>query len=244
MIEVSLAPEIIVRPFGVPITNSLLAAWGAVSFLTVSSVMLSRNFRLIPGKAQAFVEIVLEGLLRLMDSVTQDRKKSERFASLVLTIFFFVITANWMGILPGVGSFVVKSGEHHVPLLRSAFSDLNNTLVLACIAVIVAQLWGLQTLGLRHVKKYFTLKNPIDFFVGILEAVSEVAKILSFSFRLFGNIFAGEILLLVIGSLVPVIAPVPFLGLELFVGFIQALVFATLALVFATMATVAHQDGH
>jgi len=242
MIEVSLAPEIIARPYGVPITNSLLAAWGAVSFLTVSSVMLFRSLRLFPGKAQAFAEIVLEGLLGLMDSVTQDRKKSERFAPLVLTIFFFVITANWMGILPGVGSFMVKSGEHYIPLLRSAFSDLNNTLVLACIAVIVAQLWGLQTLGLGHVKKYFTLKNPIDFFVGILEAVSEVAKILSFSFRLFGNIFAGEILLLVIGSLVPVIAPVPFLGLELFVGFIQALVFATLALVFATMATVTHEQ--
>jgi F-type H+-transporting ATPase subunit a len=128
-----------------------------------------------------------------------------------------------------------------VPFLRSAGSDLNVTLALGIVAMTLVNVSGVNALGVWiHVRKFFTFKNPIDFFVGILELLSEFAKIISFSFRLFGNVFAGEVLLVIVGSLAPYVAPVPFLLLEVFVGFIQALVFAMLTMVFISIA-VAHE---
>ena len=131
--------------------------------------------------------------------------------------------------------------EIFVPLFRSTASDINFTLALAIISVVATQLLGIAAIGFaKHAAKYISFKGPIQFFVGILEIVSEVAKMISFSFRLFGNIFAGEVLLIIIGFLVPYVVPAPFLMLELFVGFIQALVFAMLTLVFISIATVEH----
>lgn len=133
--------------------------------------------------------------------------------------------------------------EHHgVALLRGAHADLNMTLALALISVISIQLFGLKALGLSYLTKYFNFSSPIMFFVGLLELVSEFSKILSFAFRLFGNIFAGEVLIGVISFLIPAILPIPFIGLEIFVGFIQALVFSMLSLVFMNMAIT--QEHH
>ena len=129
-----------------------------------------------------------------------------------------------------------------IPLFRGATADLNTTLAIAIIAVLSIQYYGLQTLGLGYLKKFFNFSNPIMFGVGLLEIISEFSRIISFAFRLFGNIFAGEVLLTVIAFLMPLIAPLPFLGLELFVGFIQALVFSMLTAVFLNMATISH--GH
>jgi len=133
-----------------------------------------------------------------------------------------------------------------VPYLRSGTADLNTTLALGIISIVLTQYFGLKYLGLSYLKKYFNFSNPIMFFVGILELVSEFAKIISFAFRLFGNLFAGEVLLAVIafiGSNWLFFAPMPFYGMEIFVGFIQALVFAMLSLVFFNMATQGH-DNH
>ena len=125
-----------------------------------------------------------------------------------------------------------------VPLFRSTNSDLNMTLALAIISVIATQIFGIITIGFfKHVGKYISFKNPGLAFAGILEATAEVVKILSFSFRLFGNIFAGEVLLVVTALLLPFIAPLPFMLLEMFVGFIQALIFSLLTLVFLKIAT-------
>ncbi len=110
-------------------------------------------------------------------------------------------------------------------------------MALAILVVLFIQIIGLRTFGVKYLKKFFNFTNPVNFFVGILELVSELSRIVSFAFRLFGNIFAGEVLLAVIAFLIPIIAPVPFLGLELFVGFIQALVFAMLTSVFLLIAT-------
>jgi F-type H+-transporting ATPase subunit a len=130
-----------------------------------------------------------------------------------------------------------------VPFFRAATADLNTTIALALISVFLTQFYGVKFLGLSYFTKFFNFKQgPIFTFVGILELVSEIAKIISFAFRLFGNIFAGEVLLAVIGFLVPVIAPIPFLGMEIFVGTIQALVFAMLSLVFINMATMGHEE--
>lgn len=128
-----------------------------------------------------------------------------------------------------------------VPLFRAATADLNTTIALALIAVFATHYFGFKHLGVKiHLKKFINFSNPINFFVGFLELVSEVSKIISFSFRLFGNIFAGEVLLIVIGSLIPLLIPVPFIGLEIFVGLIQALVFAMLTLVFSSIAVQHH----
>ena len=137
-------------------------------------------------------------------------------------------------------------GEHHgpkfVPYFRGPTADLNTTLALAVCSIILIQFTGFKFLGFNYSKKFFNFSGPIDFFVGFLELFSELSKIISFAFRLFGNIFAGEVLLAVIGFLMPLIAPLPFLGLEIFVGFIQALVFSMLTLVFLNISTISHAD--
>lgn len=133
--------------------------------------------------------------------------------------------------------------EHHVaatPVLRGATADLNTTLALALFAVVMIQFYGLRELKLGYLKKFINFKSPIDFFIGILEIISEISKIISFAFRLFGNIFAGEVLLVVIAFLVPIVASFPFLLLEVFVGVVQALVFAMLTGVFINVATSHH----
>lgn len=139
-----------------------------------------------------------------------------------------------------------KNAESHksdfIPLLRGATADLNTTLALALISVISIQYFGVKSLGYHYFKKFINLTNPIMFGVGLLEIVSEFSRIISFAFRLFGNIFAGEVLLTVIAFLMPLFAPLPFIGLELFVGFIQALIFSMLTAVFLNMATLAHEE--
>lgn len=129
-----------------------------------------------------------------------------------------------------------------IPLFRAGTADLNTTLALAAISVFVTQIFGFKYLHFSYLKKYFNFTSPIMAFVGLLELILELAKIMSFAFRLFGNVFAGEVLLAVILFLVPVVAPMPFYGLEIFVGFIQALVFSMLSLVFFNMATISHDE--
>jgi len=133
-----------------------------------------------------------------------------------------------------------------VPLLRPSSTDLNMTLALSLFAVIAVQIFGFRTLGIKgYAGKFFSLKGgPIMLYVGLLELIGEFSKILSFSFRLFGNIFAGEVLMIVISFLVPFVAALPFYGLEIFVGFIQAFIFATLTLIFMTVAVTGHGEEH
>jgi F-type H+-transporting ATPase subunit a len=141
-----------------------------------------------------------------------------------------------------VGAITVTGAHGTVPLFRGATADLNATLALAIISVVMTHVYAIRELGLfAHVGKYFSW-NPILLFVGGLEIVSELAKMVSFSFRLFGNIFAGEVLLVVIAYLMPAFAPLPFFGLELFVGLVQALVFTMLSLVFLEIASTAHAE--
>lgn len=151
----------------------------------------------------------------------------------------------------GVGTEIITTqeeaseGEHEktfIPILRAGTADINTTLALAMISVFFTQVFGFKYLGFGYFKKYLNFSSPIMFFVGLLELILEFAKVVSFAFRLFGNVFAGEVLLAVIMSLAPVIAPMPFYGMELFVGFIQALVFSMLTLVFFNMATISHDE--
>ena len=145
----------------------------------------------------------------------------------------------------GTSEAVSKETRHSVvPLLRAPAADLNFTIALAMISVLSVNILGMVALGARRFsKRYFTLSNPIYTFTGILEFISEFVKIISFSFRLFGNVFAGEVLLMIVGFLVPFVLPLPFLFLEIFVGFIQAFIFAMLTLVFVAMAT-SEEEAH
>jgi F-type H+-transporting ATPase subunit a len=159
------------------------------------------------------------------------------------------VTNNWLGLLPGVGTIGLHETHHgkevFIPLLRAGNADLNTTLALAVIAVVAIQIFGILAIGFwKYAGKFINFKGPIDFFVGILELISELSRLVSFSFRLFGNVFAGEVLLIVIASLLPFIGPLPFYALEIFVGFIQALVFVMLALVFIKMAITDHAEAH
>ncbi|PJE64433.1 MAG: ATP synthase F0 subunit A [Candidatus Ryanbacteria bacterium CG10_big_fil_rev_8_21_14_0_10_43_42] len=249
MHEIFLSAEPIFSVGTFSVTNALILSVVVVLFLLIGSILLQRRIRLVPGGFQSVAEIVYEEGLFLMDSVLGERRKSEKYLPFVATIFLFILFSNWFGILPGVGSIgfyeeVALHGEHHMtftPLLRAPSSDLNFTLALAILTVVMVNVFGIAAIGVKaHIGKFLNFKSPIGFFIGILELISEIARMISFAFRLFGNVFAGEVLLVVIAFLVPLIAPVPFFFLEIFVGFIQAFVFAMLALVFISMATIEH----
>jgi F-type H+-transporting ATPase subunit a len=248
-----------------PVTNALLTGWGAVLVIAIISLTLRFSLKKIPGKFQHVFEMLLDGALSLVDQVTNDRKLSERVFPLVFTIFVFILINNWLGILPIVGSlgFIQQEGAHSVfvPLFRAGTADVNTTLALSIAIVIGSNIFGIIVLGLWKVfNKYvnisalgsiFTkvrkdpgilLVAPIMFFVGILELIGEFAKIASLSFRLFGNVFAGEVLLASMAALVAYVVPAPFLFLEVFVGLIQALIFSLLATVYFTIASQDHSE--
>lgn len=226
--EIHLSPEGLFKIGGFDFTNTLTLSLISVFGLILFSKIITYNLKLVPEKGQNFFEVLLESILGFMEGVVGTRSEAQKFFPFIATIFIFIITVNWIEVIPGLGSVFV----------RSPSSDLNFTLALAIISVISIQYYGIKRFGFfKYGKKFINFENPIKFFIGILEILSEFAKIISFSFRLFGNIFAGEVLLLVMYFLVPFIAPLPFLFLEIFVGFIQALVFSMLTLVFLKIAT-------
>lgn len=244
-IHISLAPEVIGHIGAFPVTNSMLGALAAAAVLIAVARAAGRKASMRPGKLQNAVEMIFEALLGLMDGVTGDRAKSRRFFPIVTTIFLLVITMNWFGLIPLFGTIGLKEtiDGHHVltPFLRGGSADLNMTVAIAIISQVAVQVFGVVYVGGRNYLRKFFNPNPAMTFPGIIELIGEFTKVISYSFRLFGNIFAGEVLLLVISTLVPLIAPIPFYFLELFVGFIQALVFALLTLVFFQIATVAEE---
>jgi F-type H+-transporting ATPase subunit a len=241
--HISINAETIFEFNGFPITNSMLASFAVLIVLAIVCIWGTRKMKQKPQGLQNFLEMVVEMLNKLTHDIIDNSKIAKKIFPLIATFFVFIIVNNWAGLLPGFGSVgmnELKNGEHVViPFLRAGTADLNTTIMLAMVSVLTIQVVGIIVVGMKgHVKKFFNFSSPIMFFVGILELISEFIRIISFSFRLFGNIFAGEVLLIVISSLVPYIIPLPFYGLELFVGFIQALVFTMLTLVFIKMATV------
>lgn len=245
--HISIVPETIFHIGPLSVTNTLLTAWLVLAILIISAFIFSQRLKRMPSRFQTAIEAVIEGLLDFFETIAGSRENARRFFPLVATIFIFVLFSNWAGIIPGVGSIgfreVHEGKESFVPLFRSVFSDLNMTLALALIAVTLSHFFGVITVGMKeHLGKFIMLKSPIAAFTGVLEIISEFSKIVSLSFRLFGNIFAGEVLLTIMGFLMPYVIPVPFLGLELFVGFIQALIFATLAMVAFSSFTVSHES--
>jgi len=262
--ENTLFAEPIFHVGGFTITNSLLNSWLTVVILILAALALKKKLSSRPGLLQGGWEYILEGALKLADSVTGSRKKTVKIFPIVFALFLFILINNWLGMLPGVGSIGFIEGEvgHQVfvPLLRGGTADLNTTLALALVAVFGSNIFGIIVVGFwRHFNKFVNLRvlakipseikksvtvilvNPIKFFVGIIEIIGEIAKVASLSFRLFGNVFAGEVLLSAMAVILAFGVPIPFMFLEVIVGIIQALIFAMLTLVYFTIASTAEE---
>ncbi len=242
----ALAAERLGTLFGLPITNTLISAWVVMAVLLITAFIVGRNPGMLPTRVQNVFEMLFEYVLEFMERTLGSRALALRYFPLIATIFLFIFTSNLFDFLPFYGAIGLH-GEHElVPLFRPVNTDLNVTLALAFIAVFMIEFAGIAALGsLAYAKKFINFSSFLNFFVGILELVSEISRIVSFSFRLFGNVFAGEVLLGVIALFVPYGAPVPLMAFEVFVGFIQGVVFAMLTLFFIKMAiTPAHSSSH
>lgn len=246
------------------ITNSLLNSWFVVLAVVIVGLLVYRKISLVPGKLQSVFEMVIEKLLEISDSVTDSRKKSIKFFPIIFSIFIFILLNNWLGIFPGIGSIGKLEPSHEgmlfIPFFRGATADLNTTLAIASFAVAASHILGIFALGAwNHFNKFIQIKafveifkkaskdpvilivNPIHIFVGLLEIVGEVAKVASLSFRLFGNIFAGEVLLASMSAILAFGLPIPFMFMEVIVGLVQAVIFSILTLVYFTVNTTAEE---
>ena len=249
---------------GFTITNSLLTSWVVVVIIVILSGMLRFGLKMVPGKLQNIFEIITEGALDLCDQVTNNRKLSLKIFPIAISVFFFILLNNWIGLLPIGGLGILEKGQEglsFVPYLRGGTADVNTTIALAIMAVLGANIFGIFSLGIwKTFNKYINLKAlaeiftkirkdptiiivaPITFFVGIIEIIGEFAKVASLSFRLFGNVFAGEVLLASMAALIAYVVPIPFLFLEILVGMIQALIFAMLLVVYFTISAMDHEE--
>jgi len=274
---VSVAPKTLFYIGSFPFTNSLLMTFVADIIVIGVAIAATRNMQLVPRGLQNFMEMVIEFLYGIFRNVNE--KFVARAFPLCATIFLFVITSNYLGLLPsgefgpckahsaeaarvavntensplGAGIFgaplaaegytTCPAGTEITPFIRSPSADLNFALALGLISFVFFEYWGFRTLGIGYLKKFFNL-NGIMSFVGIMEFISEIIKPIALAFRLFGNIFAGEVLILVLSFLVPLVVPMPFYAFELFVGFIQAVVFSLLTMAFLSIAVTSHEEEH
>jgi F-type H+-transporting ATPase subunit a len=249
-----------------PVTNTLIASWFTIIVLVGLSFVCTHKMKLISGRRQAMAEAIVEGLLNFVESVA-GKKHARMLFSGVATIFIYVISNAYLALLPFFGSIgVIEHEGKFAPLFRSANTDVNVPLSIAIMSFIFVETWGMRSLGVSHYlsefinigqlgqgfKQLLTGKiRPaimnivfgfISLFVGVLEIFSHLTRMVSFTFRLFGNMTAGEILILVSCFLIPLVFTIPFYGLEMLIGMIQALIFSGLTLVFGTIAVSPHEE--
>lgn len=260
-----LPAEVVFHLFGFPITNSIIATWLTMGLLIVFSILVTRRLKEVPGRWQAVLEFIVGSLLNFCNNIA-GQKNGRRFFPVVATIFLFVIFNSWLGLLPVFGSIFVEAEGHEVHFLRAANTDINTPMAIALMSFVFVLYFGMKTLGIGFWKQYFNfgkffggfgklftgkigagfsgiILGVIDIFIGLVEFLSLLVRNVSFTLRLFGNMTAGEILLLMVTFLVPYLAALPFYGLELIVGFVQALIFSSLTLIFFTMAVTSHEHG-
>jgi F-type H+-transporting ATPase subunit a len=250
------APEIF-NLFGLPITNTIIAGWFTVVVLVVISYVVTRRMKIVPGRLQAAFEFLLGWVYDLCQSIAGE-ENGRRFFPMIVTIFLFILFNAWLSLIPGFGSITI--GHHE--LIRGANTDVNTPLAIALVSFVFVIFYGLKDARMSFVRQYINFgqffrsigqifkgkfnmmgifSGVIDIFVGGLEFLSLLIRNVSFTFRLFGNMTAGEILLLIAAFLVPWVLAIPFYGLEMLVGFVQALIFSGLTLVFVTMAVTPHE---
>lgn len=252
-VAISLAAEPVFHLGSLTVTNSMLTAVALSLLLTIAALFIRVSLRKVPGTGQNIFEAVYGFLVGTAENVTGNRAVAKDLFPFLATAFLFIIISNWSGLIPGVGSIgyeAVHHGEHVlIPLVRAPTSDLNTVIGLALCSVIYVQYLAVKYRGTRnYLGTFFNFSSPIYFMVGVLELLSEILRVISYSFRLFGNVFAGEVLIAILlfltatlAPLVPIL-PLPFYFLELFVGAIQAIVFCFLTIVFAGIATASHGE--
>ena len=236
------------KPMQLFISNTMLSAWITSLLLILLFVFGAAKPKLVPKGLQNFCEMILETLLGFTESVA-GQKWGRKLFPMIVTIFLFVLTNAWLALLPIYPALgLLDHGEIKIHLLRSAATDMNMPLALALCSFVFIEFWGFRALGLSYMNKFVRVKDlmrgrilgGIDAFVGVLEGFTEFVRILSFTFRLFGNMTAGEVLVLISTFLVSFVATVAVYGLEMLVGIVQALIFAGLTLVFASIALTPH----
>ena len=238
-IHASMASEALfyIGPFTV--TNTMFTTWVVMASLIVMAILVTRRMSLVPeSRFQSLMEMIIEFLLDLSEKTAGVRVGRMVFP-LIATLFIFILTANWFGVLPIVGAITLCDPHHPghcVPVFRAATSDLNITAAMALIAIVTVQVVGVTANGVKGYLK--ELSTPL--LLTPIHLVGEISHIVSLSARLFGNIFGGEILLAVMFALVPYFVPVIFMGLEMFFGFIQALIFSVLTIVYIALAAGGH----
>lgn len=241
--HIQLAAETLGYVGPLAITNTLLTTWIVTVILLLFAYFVTRKMSKIPNTFQNIAELIIEGLQGVVEPIAQ--KKTPVFLPILVSFFLFILVGNYFGLLPGVGTigfWEVKEGhEVFVPLFRSINSDLNTTLALGIISIFYTHYLAFSYLGFKgYIGKFLSL-NPIFLFVGILEFFGEITKIVSLSFRLFGNVFAGEVLLTTASTkLFAYLVPIPFYSLEILVGFVQAFIFTMLTMVFMVILTEEH----
>lgn len=256
--DITIAPDLL---FGGFVTNTLLLTWITIICLVVVLFIGTRRMQMVPSGLQNAIEWVVDFLQNMVDGVA-GKERGKKFFPFVATFFLFILFCNLIDVLPGVDTIgTIKAGtpvagpfltghysNYIVPWLRPPTTDLNLTLAMALVAVVATQYMGFAALGAKEqISKYLNFRalfrgglGIVDFIAGLLEIVSELGRLISFSFRLFGNIFAGSVLLAVFAFLLPVVAAAIFIPFEIFVAAIQAYVFAFLTLLFMTVATTSH----
>lgn len=242
-IHISLASQTLFTLFGFHVTNAMVT--GAISLVIFLAVFIYVSQMVKKGKYNRFIGFIqwaFEGMLSQVYSVIPDHKLARKIAPFALTVFFYVLISYWMSVMPGLESITYN----HVPILRSITADMNFTFAISIIALVMVQVYAIAQHGsIGNIRRYLRnpFKDPIGAFEGFLELIGEVSRYTALSLRLFGNCFAGEILLIIITALTSyfsVVALPFFMGFELFIGFIQAYVFFILTIIFTSLAVDSH----
>jgi len=242
-------------PLGVgefAVTNTMLAAWLGSAVIILVFALGARKASLVPGRLQSLVESLIELVLNFATGVA-GAAMARKALPIVGTIFFFILFNALLALFPFyqfMGFKVAGGDEIQVHLFRSPATDVNMPLALAIVSFVFVEFWGLRANGIGYLKKFFAFgkllrgkpAGLIDVFVGLLELFSEFARVISLTFRLFGNLTAGEIVVVMVTYLAPFVAIEIFFGLELLVAFIQAAIFAALTVVFLSLAVTKHES--
>jgi F-type H+-transporting ATPase subunit a len=236
-ISVHLNPYVVGYIGDMPVTATMLTVWLVMMILVIYAVAVKTKLTSVPGKLQSATELMVGGVYNYVADVLGEKKYADKYFPVIMTIFIFILGINMVGLIPGVGAFGSYHDGHLVPWLYPGSTDLNITIGLTLVAFFTIELAGVLGIGVwKYASKFLNFKSPLAFVVGMIELISELARLISFSFRLFGNIFAGKTLLLVAMFFVPYLLPVPIYAYEMFVGTIQAAVFAILTLFFIKLA--------
>ncbi len=238
-IHVSIAAEKLGEFFGIPVTNALVTSWVVIALLVGLAFLVRGRLAMIPSRLQTLFEEAFVFVYDYVAETLESREMARRFFPLLMTIFLFIFIGNMLHFIPGVGSVGFFHGDEFEPLLRAPSTDLTVPLTLALVSFFVIEITGIVAIGVwKYGSKFIQnpLTNPMGFAIGIIELIGELVRVVSLSFRLFGNILAGEVIIAVAIFFAPYVAPVPLMMFEIFVGFLQAAIFALLTLFFIKLA--------